>query len=118
MTTLTWAEGFPLHARDVDPATVLTDRSFKAQRPYANGVTVYTDSGWLGNGFGNTTTKVAVRGTEIVGVYVSTNTRATHEVIGAGSLGPDYAFSGAGRYRRRYTTKTALSKWIAAVKAL
>lgn len=95
--------------------------AYTAQKPYKNGITVYTSSGWLGNGFGTETTKVAVNAEDqVVGVYENSGYYHRRvEVLGCpGGLVADIAWTGHGQYRRSYTTKTALSKWIAAVKAL
>lgn len=103
-----------------DISEVGTDSAFHAQNPYPNGVVVYSRSGWNGNGFGNHVCKVAVLDGEVVGVYE----RDGHfhhlaEVAGgSGTITADVTFSGAGQYRRSCTTKTALSKWITAVKEL
>lgn len=117
-TTLSPAAGLDLSGVGVDLARVLSDErpAYTPQRPYRNGVVVYTLSLWLGNGFGSTTTKVAVRGGEVVGVYQSEYTSRAARVVGqVGNIYADYARTARGE---RYVTKTALSKWIAAVKAL
>ncbi|AVO21772.1 hypothetical protein SEA_GODPHATHER_74 [Mycobacterium phage GodPhather] len=113
MTTLTLAEGYqPLGCRST---TADLDR-FTAQKPYRNGVVVYTDSGWLGNGFGNECTKIAVQNSQIVGVYETHGYYHRHaSVVGISSISADQERGPNGDL---YTTKTALSKWIEAVKAL
>lgn len=120
MSALTFAEGLPRAAHLTDPNKMLDDPQFHAQKPYRNGIVVYTDSAWLGNGFGTHTTKVAVRGTEIVAVYQTSGYyhRTAHVLGVVGPIYADTAHTGVGEYRRQYTTKTALSKWIEAVKAL
>lgn len=102
----------------------LTVRGWTTQKPYRNGVTVHTNSGWLGNGFGNSTHKVAVNAEgQIVAVYWRENFRSGARVIGhPGDIyeDRDSRVIGAGSARRveTWVTKTALSKWTAAVKAL
>ncbi len=111
---LRWAEGLDTlglgHIPDV------TDRLFTAQRPYRNGVTVYNRSVWGGNGFGTDVTKVAVRDGEIVGIYDSGRTSRAARVLGQpGNIYADRARTARGE---TYVTRTALSKWVEAVKAL
>jgi len=92
---------------------------WRAQRPYPNGVVVHTNSGWLGNGFGSSTAKIAVRAGVIVGVYENEQYHAAARVVGTvGNITADRVVAGNGATRRSWVTKTALSKWIAAVKAL
>lgn len=113
-TPLRFAEG--LDTLGLGRVPDVTDRLFTAQRPYRNGVVVYNRSLWGGNGFGTDVTKVAVRGGEIVAVYDSGRTHQTARVVGrSGNIYSDRVRNGRGE---SFVTKTALSKWIAAVKAL
>lgn len=91
---------------------------FHAQKPYRNGITVYAKSVWGGNGFGNDIARVAVRDGVVVAVYESALFHQIARVTGAGTLTSDGELCGHGANRRRLVTKTALSKWIEAVKAL
>ncbi|GAB2732315.1 hypothetical protein [Nocardioides pakistanensis] len=115
------APGMDTTGLHTDLTDVVGNRLYTAQKPYRNGVTVYTRSVWGGNGFGTDVTKVAVRDGEIVGVYESGQTHVASRVVGLGesALTPDFVWVRNSRgERERRTTRTRLSKWIQAVKAL
>ena len=116
--TLTIAEGLSASGARTDLTRFRKGPLFKAQRPYPNGVTVYAMSVWAGNGFGDEIARVAVRDSQVVGFYESENAHQVARVIGIGDIVSDGELSGYGANRRRIVTRTALSKWIAAVKAL
>jgi hypothetical protein len=127
--TLTYAEGLPTRGIRCDALGAKNDADagnpfghhFRAQKPYRNGVIVYTRNGWAGNGFGNWTEKVAVRNGEIVGVYESAGF-PSHQL--AVVVGTSHEITSDGEWmricgkRERRVTKTAFHKWIAAIKAL
>lgn len=112
------ASGLNTSGARTDLANVASDSLFRAQRPYRNGVVVHCYSVWGGNGFGTDVSRVAVREGEVVGVYESGRTHQLARVLDAGSLTSDGYLYGHGANRRRIVTKTALTKWIEAVKAL
>jgi ABC-type sugar transport system ATPase subunit len=118
-TPLRLAEGLDLrgHSIRVNLDRVLSNQApaFEAQRPYRNGVVVYGRSLWGGNGFGTDVTKVAVRDGEVVGIYESGRTHMAAVVAGVGGIHSDRTRAANGEV---YTTRTALSKWISAIKAL
>jgi hypothetical protein len=115
-TALRPVEGLDLSGVHADLTHVLGNTLYTIQRPYRNGVVVYARSVWGGNGFGTDVTKIAVRDGEIVGIYESGNAHFAARVVGiAGSLYADRERTARGE---TYVTKTALNKWIAAVKAL
>ncbi|MFA5709347.1 hypothetical protein [Mycolicibacterium sp.] len=117
-TELVYADELPRPGRAVDAVGVLTDYRYRAQKPYRNGVVVYTWSAWLGNGFGNATTKVAVLDQQIVAVYATSGHYRRSAYVLDREIRPDTGHTGHGTHRRPYTSRTALSKWIEAVKAL
>lgn len=115
---LTIGEGLSTSGARTDLTGFRKGPLFKAQKPYTNGVTVYAMSAWGGNGFGDEIARVAVRDGQVVGFYESANSHQIARIAGLGDIASDGEFHGNGANRRRYVTKTALSKWIAAVKAL
>lgn len=102
----------------------LGNRRWTAQRPYPNGVTVYSGSGSSGRGF-DFTLKVAVRDGKVVGYHESEYNHRRTMVVGpngwAVDVEPDWHYETAPYSRegtRMAIDRTALSKWIAAVKEL
>lgn len=93
--------------------------SAKAQKPYRNGVVIWNDSGSSGRGF-DYTAKIAVRDGRIVGVYFNEYMRRRAEVVHPHFLSPIDVHEEWERDFRgeRVVTRTALSKWIEAVKGL
>ena len=114
------ADGLDLSGVRATFDDIVDNPLWKTQKPYKNGVVVHTRSIWGGNGFGTDTCKVAVRDGEVVGVYESSgHTHQAARVVDIPlSIGADIAWTGHGTTRRSYVTRTALSKWTEAIKAL
>lgn len=92
----------------------MTPAGWQRQKPYSNGITVWNGSGSSGRGFGFVR-KVAVRDGIVVAVYESAYQRQRAVVLSVGEIYSDIERDNRGEI---YTTRTALSKWIAAVKGL
>lgn len=101
-------------------ARFVASSSATAQKPYPNGVVVWNDSGSTGRGFGYTA-KLAVHDGVIVGAYFNEYNRRRAEVIHPVFSHPVTIWEDTERApwsSTPYVTRTALSKWIAAVKEL
>lgn len=89
---------------------------FRAQRAYANGVTIYRRSTWGGNGFGTDVTRIAVdRDGRVVAVYDSGRTHLTAVVAGVGVITSDMYRDARGVMR---VTTPAITLWTKAVKGM
>lgn len=105
-----------LPAAPEDLGLDLSDRLWTVQRPFKNGVTIYRQSLWGGNGFGTDVTRIAVLDGRVVAVYDSGRTRLNAVVAGVGKVGSTLVWN-TGR-TRSYVTRTAFNNWLDAVKSL